>query len=321
MTEHASEASEHGRADDLPEAFHEGERILQDQSGLAERLARLGPQVIRDHMPEQHRRFFALLPFVIVGSIDERRQPTASLLAEPPGFISSPDDRTLRIDALPREDDPLAGNLRRDGPLALLGIQPHTRRRNRANGRVIARDGHGFELMVRQSFGNCPKYIHAREAVYVGARESRRVVVTPALDERQRALIARADTFFIASAHPEAHESGARSHGVDVSHRGGAPGFVHFVGDDTFVIPDFRGNNFYNTLGNLVLNPAAGLLFIDVASGDLLQIDAHAQAVAGGHPLAGRDGTGRIVRFVVRGARWVPGASPLEFRELELTGD
>jgi uncharacterized protein len=315
MTVHAGEGSGQGPRDEPRGAFHEGERALQEQAGVAERLARLGPQVIRDHMPEQHRRFFALLPFVIVGSIDERVRPAASLLAGPPGFVTSPDERTLRIEALPHADDPLARNLRLDGPLGLLGIQPHTRRRNRANGRVSGRDERGFELDVRQSFGNCPKYIHPREAVFVGSRALTPARVTRALGPEERALLARADTFFIASAHPKAYESRARALGVDVSHRGGPPGFIHFIDDGTFVIPDFSGNNFYNTLGNLALNPAAGLLFIDVASGDVLQIDADAQAAAGVHPLAGPDGTGRIVRFVVREARWSAGASPVQFRE------
>ena len=56
-----------------------------------------------------------------------------------------------------------------------------------------------------------------------------------------------------------------------MSHRGGKPGFVGVQGD-TLAIPDFRGNRFYNTLGNLLGDPRAGLLFVDFASGDILQI-------------------------------------------------
>ena len=56
-----------------------------------------------------------------------------------------------------------------------------------------------------------------------------------------------------------------------MSHRGGKPGFVGVTGD-TLAIPDFRGNRFYNTLGNLLGDPRAGLLFIDFASGDILQL-------------------------------------------------
>jgi predicted pyridoxine 5'-phosphate oxidase superfamily flavin-nucleotide-binding protein len=126
-------------------------------------------------------------------------------------------------------------------------------------------------------------------------------------------LIARADTFYLASAHPSAPRAGARSHGVDVSHRGGPPGFALFTDDATFVIPDFRGNDLYNTLGNLRLNPSAGLLFIDAAHGDVLQLEATAKLVVGSHPLAGDAGTGRIVRFDVQRARFFPGASALRF--------
>jgi hypothetical protein len=46
----------------------------------------------------------------------------------------------------------------------LLGIEAHTRRRNRANGRVLARSADGLSLGVAQSFGNCPKYIQPRRA-------------------------------------------------------------------------------------------------------------------------------------------------------------
>jgi predicted pyridoxine 5'-phosphate oxidase superfamily flavin-nucleotide-binding protein len=304
-------------SDSEAETFHAGERALQARAGVAERLARLGPQVIRDHMPEQHRDFFAILPFIIVGSIDDRDQPTASLLAAPPGFVSSPDPKTLRIDALARQDDPLHENLRPGAPLAVLGIQPHTRRRNRANGSVLARDDRGFAVDVRQSFGNCPKYIHPREVTYVGAGPSSPPVIGDGLGSAERALIRGADTFFIASAHPEARAGGARAHGVDVSHRGGPPGFAHFTGDDTFIIPDFRGNSFFNTLGNLHLHPKAGLLFIDPTSGDVLELEVTTQTLAGDHPLAGPEYGGRVVCFIARRARRFRAASPLHFRTLE----
>ena len=306
-------------------SFHEGEVALQREVGVAERMGRIGPQVIRDHMPDQHRLFFPLLPFVIVGSVDARGQPTASLLSAPPGFVSSPDPKTLRIDALPLAGDPLEEQLREGAPLGLLGIQPHTARRNRANGRVLARDASGFSLEVRQSFGNCPKYIVRREVSHAGAQprvtlaegDAAGDAVTPVgrdgFGERERAIVAGADTFFLASAHPDAATSAERAQGVDVSHRGGPPGFAAFIDDDTFVIPDFPGNNFYNTLGNLRLNPAAGLLFIDVASGDVLQLEAVTDIVIGTHPLAGPDLRARIVRFRVRRARRFAAASRLRF--------
>jgi predicted pyridoxine 5'-phosphate oxidase superfamily flavin-nucleotide-binding protein len=298
-------------------AFHDGEVALQRAAGVAERMARVGAQVIRGYMPEQHREFFTLLPFVLVGSVDASAQPTASLLAAPPGFAISPDPQTLRFDALPLDGDPLGQRLVPGAPLGVLGIQPHTRRRNRANGRVLGRDAAGFTLRVEQSFGNCPKYIRPREAVYVGSAWRGGAREATHLEPNQRAWLSDTDTFFLASAHPDSRHTESRAHGVDISHRGGPPGFVHFVDDDTFIIPDYRGNNFYNTLGNLHLNPRAGLLFIDPARGHLLQLDATARALEGTHPLAGRDGTGRIVQFDVHSVRAFDAASPLRFRPVD----
>ena len=59
--------------------------------------------------------------------------------------------------------------------------------------------------------------------------------------------------------------------GVDISHRGGGPGFVRVEGNG-LTIPDFQGNRYYNTLGNLLGEPRASLLFIDFETGDLLQL-------------------------------------------------
>jgi predicted pyridoxine 5'-phosphate oxidase superfamily flavin-nucleotide-binding protein len=298
--------------DEREPIFHEGERSLQEQVGVAERLARIGPQAIRGRLPEQHRLFFGQLPFLLIGSVDERGQPSASLLAGPPGFVTSPDPGSLRVAALPRPDDPLHDNLRPGAPLGVLGIQPHLRRRNRANGTLRERDGAGFSLHVQHSFGNCPKYIHPREVSYAGAAEREPAIVSTSLGERERALIRRADTFYLASAHPQAFD-GAPAHGADMSHRGGPRGFAHVTDDDRLIVPDYPGNNFYNTLGNLHLNRAAGLLFIDVSTGDLLQLEATAELLGGSHPFAGPEPTGRVLRFTVQRARRYPGASPLRF--------
>ena len=78
-----------------------------------------------------------------------------------------------------------------------------------------------------------------------------------------QAIVTRADTFFVAT-------SGG-VHGVDISHRGGPPGFAAIEGA-TLTIPDFKGNRYFNTLGNMLIEPRAALLFIDFASGDVLEL-------------------------------------------------
>jgi predicted pyridoxine 5'-phosphate oxidase superfamily flavin-nucleotide-binding protein len=282
---------------------HAGEREVQLRLGVHERSAAVMQHVVRTAMPEQHIELFEKLPTVLVGSLDAQRRPWASVLTGWPGFMHAPDDRHLRIEALPHGGDPLA--LQTGMPLGLLGIEPHTRRRNRMNGTLVALDSHGFTLQVDQSFGNCPKYIQARVPRWVkrGAPPPPRPEGTQLSDAAQR-LIGQADTLFIASSTPQARGH-AGAEGVDVSHRGGRPGFVR-VSDDGHVlhIPDYRGNNFFNTLGNLAVHPRAGLLFIDHDSGDLLQLTGRTE-------LRLEADDEREIRFTVDTGTWRAQALPL----------
>lgn len=300
-------------------AFHEGEQAMQSLAGVRERFAAGGTPFIRDHMPEQHREFFPLLPFVLAGSVDGEGQPWASVLAGPPGFVHSPDPRLLQVDAWPHAHDPLAQALRAGAKLGLLGLQPHTRRRNRLNGHVTEADGTRFRVRVDQSFGNCPKYIQAREPQFTGAAAGEPPVARMAsLDEEACQLVRRADTFFIATAHPRALDGGAPEHGVDVSHRGGRPGFVR-ADDGVLTVPDFTGNSFFNTLGNLLLQPRCGLLFIDHDRGDTLQVTARARVVSDGEELASFRGALRLVKLEVTGALRARAALPLRWGPAELS--
>ena len=247
--------------------FHSGERTMQERVGVRERMARRGAAVIREYMPDQHRAFFGSLPFIIVGALDPEDGPIATVLSGPPGFIATPDARTLSIAARPAPDDPAATGLLAGDAAGMLGIDLATRRRNRVNGRVVANGPSCFTISVAQSFGNCAQYIQPRELRSTPATP-RPAEALGHLDAAAVTAIAQADTLFVASA------SGARDDpwlGVDVSHRGGQPGFVRVDGN-VLTIPDFSGNRFYNTLGNFLLHPRTGLLFIDFAAGDLLQV-------------------------------------------------
>lgn len=308
-------------SDDL-QVFHAGERQVQERVGVRARMAALGEHVIRASMPEQHRTFFAQLPFVIVGSVDAEGQPWASILTNPPGFISSPDERHLLIRARPPVADPLHETVFTGAPIALLGIEQHTRRRNRMNGIVERIDDDGLLVGVQQSFGNCPKYIQARQAEYLDIESTGTVDSATTLNQLTRQMITRADTFFIATTHPGSHPSShhgtTRSHGVDVSHRGGKPGFVRVDSDadsdNVLTVPDFSGNRFFNTLGNIVLNPRAGLLFIDFETGDLLYIAADVEIIFDGPELDAFTGAERLLRFKIGHVKHVVASLPLRWR-------
>ena len=297
--------------------FHEGECAIQKRVGMREKLAKIGPLVIRDHMPDPHREFFAQLPWLIVGSVDASGQPWASVLASPPGFVQSPDPRHLQVRATPLPTDPLSDTRVNGAAIGLLGIEPQTRRRNRVNGIVEQVTRERFAVRVSQSFGNCPKYIQARTPVFVAGAGGppRRGHRSAALDDAAREVIARADTFFIATAY--GGSDAAPAHGVDVSHRGGRPGFVRVDNDGTLTVPDFVGNFFFNTLGNIEINPRAGLLFVDFESGDLLYLAVAAAIVWDGEERTAYAGAQRLLRFRVIEARFVEAALPLRWGAVE----
>lgn len=304
--------------------FHEGERAAQARVGAAvrARMAEIGPRVIRDFMPDQHREFFEQLPFVVAGTVDAAGQPWASVLAQPPGFIHSPDAHHLVLRAQPLAGDPLQGTLANGAAIGLLGIEPHTRRRNRMNGIVRGVSASGFAVELSQSFGNCPKYIQARESVYVERPTSSAGPVVHAsaqLNDAARRMIEQADTLFIATAYAGNGDAAGRAGGVDVSHRGGKRGFVRVEADGTLTMPDFVGNYFFNTLGNLVVNPRAGLLFIDFDNGDLLYLAVTADIVWDGPEVQSFAGAQRLMRFKVQSMRLVESSLPLRWGEAELS--
>ncbi|WP_342066489.1 pyridoxamine 5'-phosphate oxidase family protein [Achromobacter kerstersii] len=301
-------------ADSLPEAspWHAGERALHAHVGMAERMAQIGPKLLRDYMPDQHRMFFAQLPFLVMGTVDEQGDPWAGVLEGQPGFAMSPDPHLLRVAAVPDADDPLRAGLADGKSVGLLGIELHTRRRNRMNGRIAAWDGKRFDVAVAQSFGNCPQYIQSRE-FYFSRSPALRFAAPPQeksqLDDAARALIQASDTFFVATYVDDAN--GGRS--VDVSHRGGKPGFVRVDGN-VLTIPDFSGNRFFNTLGNIVANPRAGLVFIDFERGDVLQVSGQAEVVLDSPEIDTFAGAERLWRVDVRRVVRRPGALALRWK-------
>ncbi|VWC26173.1 pyridoxamine 5'-phosphate oxidase [Burkholderia lata] len=297
--------------------FHAGELAVQRRAGVTEAAGSAGRRGIRRFMPDQHRTFFAQLPFFVLGGVDAHGQPWATLRAGTPGFVTSPDARTLRIAARALPGDPLAGAWQPGAPLGGLGIEFDTRRRNRVNGVVRAIDGDALTIAVEQSFGNCAKYIQGRKPTFV-AREvdaSTGPDVSDALNDADRALLAQADTFFVASANMSADAGAAR--GADVSHRGGMPGFVRVDDARTLTTPDFSGNRFFNTLGNLQHDPRAGLLFVDFDNGDLLYVAARAEIVWDGPLVASFDGAQRVVRFHVREVRRMRAVLPFRWSAVE----
>ncbi|KRA88684.1 FAD-binding oxidoreductase [Pseudomonas sp. Root68] len=288
--------------------WHAGEKQLQAHVGVAERMEAFGRKVIRSEMPDQHRTFYQQLPFMLYAAVDAEGHPWASILEGQPGFAHSPEPGLLQFRSLPAFDDP--AQLSDGSAIGLLGIELHTRRRNRINGHVRAMSKDGFAVTVDQSFGNCPQYIQLRQfrSVPLADPSTRVAQHFSELDDAAKAMIAEADTFFVAS---YVDVDGERS--VDVSHRGGQACFVQVEGN-RLTIPDFAGNLHFNTLGNLLLNPRAGLLFIDFNTGDLLQLSGRTEIILDGPQVEAFQGAERLWTIDVEQVVRRPAALALRWR-------
>lgn len=286
--------------------YHDGERAVQQRAGGAATAERL-ERGIRSELPDVAQEFLAGLRLIFAGSTAPDGHVWCSVLSGPAGFVATPDDRTVAIAARPAPHDPLARALD-GGPasVGLLGIEPQTRRRMRVNG-IAELEPDGLRVSTEQVYSNCPKYIVRRDV----AGESRQPPARPlaveraALSPADRRLVARADTFFVATA--------AADGSADASHRGGSPGFVAVHDDRRLSFPDYAGNSMYMTLGNLAANPRAGLLVLNWETGDTLQISGRATVDWSPERAAAIPGAQRVVDLVVDRVLAVRGAIPLRW--------
>ena len=303
--------------------FHEGERAIQSSLGVRDRMEKFGQMVIRDHMPEQHRDFYTKLPYLIVGHADKDGNPWASILFKEQELIHSPDDKHIIINTNPVAGEPLDKTLKHSAQaglqtkLGILGIELKTRRRNRLAVHITDYSDQKMICKVDQAFGNCPKYIQAREFTFAKVNNQPLMPYDfTSLDLQAITLIENSDTFFIASYLNG--DIGDANKGVDVSHRGGNPGFVK-VNNNILTIPDYQGNNHFNTLGNILVNPIAGLLFIDFVSGNILMLTGKAQIIWDSDEIKEYDGAQRLLKFTLIKGVTIKHALPFKWGTAELS--
>lgn len=245
--------------------WHDGELLVQRRSGVTdhERLRR----GVRQALPPHFIDFVSCQGFVIVAALDGRGRPWCFAIFGEPGLMIARDSTTIlmRRDAF-LESAPmevLAGG----GPIGLLVFDPSSRRRVRINGHSTI-DRHFIQITVQETFGNCQQYVQKRPSDYARRHLTTSPVPLP-LSADLRARIRNADTCFLAT--------GSLTAGLDASHRGGKPGFVEWVDDDAVCrFVDYAGNNMFQSLGNIAVNPMAAMLFPDFSTGDVLLLSGHA---------------------------------------------
>ena len=289
--------------------FHSGEIAVQERAGVRDIAEDVGEGIV-DRLPPGASGFLELRQMAVLGTVDSDGRVWASVVTGQPGFIETVDDRTLKISARASSSDPLFRNLMKEGHVALFAPDFVATRRVRVNGRGVIKQG-AIYVRTEEVYGNCRRYL--QERLFIGERKSsatdQRAETGNALSAAQQQQISLADTFFIATDNPE--------RGADVSHKGGNPGFVRVVDDKHLAFPDYNGNSMFNTLGNLTLNPHAGLLFIDFDSGRTLQLSGRASIDWDAARIAKFAGAARVVDFELEQIIDNPAGFPLtaKFRQ------
>jgi hypothetical protein len=281
------------------EPFHDGEIAVQERVGERDLARRLGVAISCRIVPGA-LPFLAQQRLLAVCAAGEDGELWTSVWGGEPGFVRSTDGQHVRLltslmEASPH--DPVLSCLAIGRDVGILAIDLASRRRLRINGAVEGNSTDEISIVVRESVGNCPKYIQCRHSYEVTAPSTRRLAQWGrAMDEDRRALVERADTVFVGSVHP--------TRGADASHRGGAPGFIKVFDATTICVPDYPGNGMFMTLGNFEVDPRAGLAVVDFEDSRVVSFSGSArlrfEVEDRKHPTGG---TGRYWDFTVR--EWV----------------
>jgi hypothetical protein len=84
--------------------------------------------------------------------------------------------------------------------------------------------------------------------------------------------------------------------------------------EQRLLFPDYRGNNMFNTLGNIISNPRTGLLFPDFQSGSALQLSGSARILWEDPRMKQFEGAHRLVEFDIEQVIELPEATGLRFQ-------
>jgi|GEM_PF-54492 len=276
--------------------FHQGELAVQamaNESHIAKRNgAVLSGSILPGAIP-----FIAQQNMLVVSSMDAKGQLWSSVLYGNQGFIQANQHDALVLDKtklILNEEDPFWRNIEHNQQIGVLAIELSTRRRFRMNGRIQALEFKGvvnnevevmspylYEIKIQQAYPNCPKFIQRRNLKLEHCAFSEQLPPSlhgTSLKQQQQDIIQRADSFFVSSASPfQAEDVKQASFSLDASHRGGLPGFIKFIAPNKLLIPDYKGNSMFNTLGNIHVYPKAGIVIPDFDNARLLHLTGEAE--------------------------------------------
>lgn len=245
--------------------FHNGELEVQKLAG-EEKIASKLNKLIQDSMPSRALEFIRRQSIIWVGIGDEDGFQWAFPLSGSPGFINPDNEKQIEINLLDDFSipDEWQNCLKMGRFIGCLVIDLSTRSRIRINGTITEVSKNRLAFDVQQAYPNCQKYIRQRKiqgnndfcAFHLKSSGTE-------LSEHTKSIINRCDTAFVSSRGPN---------GEDVSHRGGDTGFIKCHCNNKVILPDYKGNSMFNTLGNFKINPLGGVTVVDYKQGYFLQM-------------------------------------------------
>ncbi|MEM9451562.1 MAG: pyridoxamine 5'-phosphate oxidase family protein [Cyanobacteria bacterium P01_E01_bin.6] len=292
--------------------LHEGELLVQQHKYTPNELTQQIPNYINTNMPQQQAEFYAGLSYLPLAILDNKGRPWVSILVAKSMNDSSvgikvSDNNEMNIVAQMNHLDPFIRilkqtdlNIKNKRTLfAGVGVDFSNRRRNKLSGIITAAsvDSAGqlsLSLKSDEHLGNCPKYITIRslEPCLRQAEVSldQFDLCTSKLPASCKETINQASSVFLATKHvPDDETSIDEQRDMGLNHRGGAPGFVRVYEDIEkdadgeecisiyLVLPDYSGNRFYQSLGNIQTNKQVGLAIPDFNNGNMLYVTGEAE--------------------------------------------
>ena len=288
----------------LSMGWHEGEKEIQKLTKVDTREDNPTSQMLAPRAAYIVQRY----TLMSLGTLDAEDKPWCTLWGGDPPFVQPVAQGILGIKTtVDASYDPVAKALfkgRMDGEvmreegagrmISGLSIELMDRSRWKLYGRMMAgalsttHDDYNEEAgkagevqlvwKIEQSLGNCPKYLN-RKKITSHTPRPKLISDSSHLCAEALDLIAQADLFFISSAHQ--HED------MDCNHRGGPAGFIRVLQPtstseaSTIVWPEYSGNNLYQTLGNLMTTPQAGLCIPNFTTGDVLYLTGTTEVLVG----------------------------------------
>lgn len=286
-----------GRADPVQPIFHVGEIEAHRRFDVVDEAEQISDSVV-NRLSIGVRRFIEAQPFFFMATTDASRQPRCNIVwrtQDATGgdlpLLKVIDSKTLMFPVHSFDDLVTPGqHVGLSSGIGLLFVDFARQARYRINGRAKLQPDvtlHGMEwpaaggvleIAVEQAYANCGARVVERRA----GESELAVPVNPAVRDRltldTTKFIASQCFFFVATANAEG-DCDCSYKGREQLPEGGIDPLLLVLDAKTVVLPDYKGNNMFNTIGNLIVNAGISLLFVDLIARARFRVNGQARII------------------------------------------